>query len=104
MHGLCSQVWVLLVDTVEEVQQAFPDVRGNGAHHAKVIVHQAATIHSVRIQVPWMRLQIPSQSAESISVMMRADETMQVCLMQASDMCPDHTRRGKQSASTAGRL
>ena len=47
-------VRVLLVDAIEELQQALADVPGDGAHHAEVVVYEAPLLLRIDRNVSWV--------------------------------------------------
>ena len=49
-----TPVGVLLIDSVEELQQSAAHITGDGAHHAKIIVNQPAAIRAIHSNVAWV--------------------------------------------------
>ena len=51
-----TPVRILLVDAIEELQEATAYITGDSAHHPKVVVYQPATILSIHSNVAWVRI------------------------------------------------
>ena len=53
---VCVPVRVLLIDAIEELQKATADIARDFAHHAKVIVYEAAPTSPVHCYVAGVRI------------------------------------------------